>query len=723
MYVRCRHGLILVLACVAVPAIALAQSVALEEVTVTAERRSSDLQTTPIAVSAIGATDLERLQITTIDDLDATVPSMTVENNVASNAAVTVSLRGNAEQNAAFMFSEPGVGLYMDGVYRRLSGSNIELAEVDRIEVLRGPQGTLFGRNTLAGAINIVTRAPADEFTGSVQLAYGEFDTSRARLALSGPLGERLSGALSVLHKKRSDGWMTNRVDDSKVGKTDFLGALGTLHYRGEGYDATFSAYGSNSESDGAYGSPVNVTTGQRVFSDKSDVAGAAVLTPGGLLNPFNDTDQHGADLVITVPLGAVTFKSITAYSKMQDDWAVDFTAGQLAAPPPVGPFDAVPGTSGFFRLALSEQDQISQEFNFTQGNERVSSIFGLYYYREKSRQTIQDYFAGGFFAAVPADHRLVSKSVAAYGQVNVHMNKRWTAVMGARYTSDKKDFSGRKANSLGAPADFASDDSFSRFTAKAGLEFAISDRLFSYLTFSQGYKAGSYDPFANADFIGQAQKAELVDSLEVGLKAELLERRLRLNTAAYLTRYKDLVIGIITPTGLSNQNAGESEVKGLESELTWLASERVQIYGSVTLMDAKWKSLAPGALLTGVTLGDAPPFTFDTQATIGLAYDAPLTAGTLRFAASGRYIDHYFQQVAHLNNPLDRVDSRSWLDASVTFASTDGHHKVVLNGKNLTDEQGQYSTLNFSTFLFNNTASWLPGEPRTWELSYTYSF
>ena len=278
------------------------------------------------------------------------------------------------------------------------------------------------------------------------------------------------------------------------------------------------------------------------------------------------------------------------------------------------------------------------------------------------------------------------------------------------------------KGNALGVPTNFANDRSFSRFTGKLGVEFKASDTLFSYLTFSQGYKAGSFDPFVSAELIAQGLEEETVDSLELGVKAELLDRSLRLNNALFITRYKDLAIGTITPTGIILKNAGESEVKGLESELTWIATDRFRLFGSLSLMDSKWKSLSAQALGTGVRLSDAPPFTYDFQGTISAVYEVPFGPGSLTLTATGRHIDEYFQQVAHQNNPLDRVDARDFLDASVAYRSGDGQHKFVLAGRNLSDEQGQYSALNFSTFLFNNTALWLPGEPRTWELTYTYS-
>ena len=685
---------------------------------VTAERRTENLQTTPIAVSALGGEDLERLQINSIADLDTSVPSMTIETNVASNASVTVAMRGSAEQNAAFLFSEPGVGLYLNGVYRRLSGSNIELADIERIEVLRGPQGTLFGRNTLAGAINIVTRAPSDTLDGSLQVGYGSFDTSKVRGSVSGPIGGNWKGSLSVLRQERNEGWATNKVTNQKVGTNEFLGGMGSLAYDGDTVDAQFTVYASNSESDGPWAVPVSVATVRPVFADRSDVAAASIRVGRGTLAQFNDTDQHGADLVLTFGLGDWTLKSTTAYSKLLDDWAVDFTAGQLGTTAAAGA-----GTSGFFRVALSDQDQISQEFNLTRNGDKLDTILGAFWYKESSNQLIQDYFAGGLFPGVPADHHLDSESIAAYAQLNYHLDDRWTLVGGGRYNNDDKEFSGRKGGATGAPVNFDKSRSFSRFSGKVGVEFKASDTLFSYLTFSQGYKAGTYDPFANGNIIADGLDPETVDSLEVGLKAELLDRSLRLNNALFLVRYKDLAIGTITSTGLNLQNAGESEIKGLESELTWVATDRLRVYASAALLDSKWKTLAASALATGVKLSDAPPFAFDFQGSVSAAYEFPISSGSITLVATGRHIDKYYQQVAHLNNPLDRVNARDFVDASITFVSSDGQHKLALNGKNLASEQGQYSTLNFSTFLFNNTAAWLTGEPRTWELNYTYSF
>ncbi len=369
------------------------------------------------------------------------------------------------------------------------------------------------------------------------------------------------------------------------------------------------TVYASNSESDGAWSAPVSVATGRLVFPDRSDVAGASIRAGSSTIDPFNDTDQSGADLTLTFPLGDWTLKSTTSYSKLLDDWAVDFTAAQFAAPAA-----ATRGTSGFFRVALAEQSQVSQEFNLTRSSDRLDTILGAFYYKETSDQLIQDYFAGGLFPGVPAQHHLSSESLAAYGQANYHFDDRWTLVAGGRYNNDDKTFSGRKANALGAPQNFSKDRSFSRFSGKLGVELKASDDLFTYLTFSQGYKSGTYDPFANANIIANGIDEETVDSLELGAKVELLDRSLRLNSALFLVRYSDLAIGTITSTGLELQNAGESEIKGLETELTWIATDRFRVYGSLAVIDSEWRSLAPSALATGVKLSDVPPLRWSCQ-------------------------------------------------------------------------------------------------------------
>ena len=191
----------------------------LEEVTVTAERRESSLQIVPVAITAYTADDLERFQIESVTDIDTFAPSLRVLNNVASANALNVNLRGSTEAGGAFLFSEPGVGLYQDGIYRRMAAGNLQLADIERIEILRGPQGTLFGRNTLAGAINIVTKRPdpRDELSGSTTLSLGNFETYSARASVYAPLSETVAVSVAGFIRDQGKGYF----DDVVTGQED----------------------------------------------------------------------------------------------------------------------------------------------------------------------------------------------------------------------------------------------------------------------------------------------------------------------------------------------------------------------------------------------------------------------------------------------------------------------------------------------------------------------
>ncbi|MCC7198557.1 MAG: TonB-dependent receptor [Gammaproteobacteria bacterium] len=694
----------------------------LSEVTVTAERREASLQTTPVAVTALGGSELDRLQINSIRDLGTSTPSLGIAPNIASGSAITLSMRGNAEQNAAVLFSEGGVGLYVDGVYRRLTAAGFDLAEVERIEVLRGPQGTLFGRNTLAGAVNVITKRPGDEFEGNVEAGYGAYQTSRLRAYVAGPLSGNWSASLSAVYRDRSEGWMTDRISGKDVGTGDYFGGQGEVRYATDTFDASLKVFYAQASSDGVYASPVAVNTLERAYSKHTDVASASPTDGGKVVSPMTKNQQQGVDLNLSWKFGDMTLKSTTSYLDMPDDlWAVDFTAAQVAAFPPAGPYDAVPGTSGFFRKSTGDQEQFSQDLQLSGTAGSLDWTAGLYYYEEKTNQTFQDWFAGGFFKAVPAVHHLDASSQAVYAQGRYAFTDRFSVVLGGRYTKDEKDLTGNKANGAGAPTDFASHDSFSRFTGKAGVEFKVSDTIFTYATFSQGFKSGTYDYYSAAPGIAQPLDPELVDSFEVGAKLELLDRRMRLNLALFDTKYTDLVVGTIEPNvGLINTNAGTERVTGLEAELTWRASDILTIYASGALLDPRWTELSAGALSTGVKMSDAPPLSYEKQGSAGFSVSTPV-GGNVRmdFNASVNYIGEQYQNVAHLNSPTVLDPARTTADTSLQFSS--GQHSLTLAVKNLTDNTDQVVASDFSTFLYNNTTAWTPAEPRTWELRYRY--
>jgi iron complex outermembrane recepter protein len=279
----------------------------LEEVTVTAERRETSLQTVPVAITAYTAEDLDRFQIDSVTDIDTFAPSLRVINNVASSNALNVNLRGSTEAGGAFLFSEPGVGLYQNSVYRRMAAGNLQLADIERIEILRGPQGTLFGRNTLAGAINIVTKRPdpRDEISGSATLTLGNFETYSARASVYAPLSDTIAVSLAGFVREQGEGYFEDVVSGRDVTKSDFRGLAASLRARpSDELIIDASIYASKNEGDGQSGQPIFLGTAENALARNDQVARGRAVRGGQALEAFSDSDTLGGDLSIEYDFG-----------------------------------------------------------------------------------------------------------------------------------------------------------------------------------------------------------------------------------------------------------------------------------------------------------------------------------------------------------------------------------------------------------------------------------
>jgi iron complex outermembrane receptor protein len=413
----------------------------LEEVTVTAERREQTLQDVPVAVTAYSAEDLERFQIDDALKLDRFAPSLRVVNNVASATALNVNLRGTTEAGAAFLFSEPGVGLYQNGIFRRLAAGNIQLADIERIEILRGPQGTLFGRNTLAGAINIVTKRPDpdEETSGSVSAKVGLYERYSVRGSIYTPVSDTVAVSVAALWNEQREGFFTDVVSGDEVPANEFQGINAALRWRPNAdFQLDASVYGSNNESDGQFGQPVFLTDGKNALPGDTDVAEGVLPNPNGpRSNSFSESESRGAELIMSYDLGSITLTSLTGYTDIDDGWAVDFTAGQFGSPDP-----AIRGTAGFFRDTAGDIKQFSQELQLQGEGDSFEYTVGLYYFTEETNQNIIDTAPALFFLpgiALPETYNLNTDSYAAYGQLRYAINEAWSLIVGGRYAIDEK--------------------------------------------------------------------------------------------------------------------------------------------------------------------------------------------------------------------------------------------------------------------------------------------
>jgi iron complex outermembrane recepter protein len=703
--------------------VSLPAAAQLEEVTVTAERRESSLQIVPVAITAYTADDLERFQIESVTDIDAFAPSLRVLNNVASSNALNVNLRGSTEAGGAFLFSEPGVGLYQDGIYRRMAAGNLQLADIERIEILRGPQGTLFGRNTLAGAINIVTKRPdpRDALSGSAMLSIGNFETYTARASVYAPLSETIAVSVAGYIRDQGKGYFDDVVTGTDAVRSEFRGFSAALRARpSEALVIDASLHASKNEGDGQSGQPIVLGTAANALARNDQVARGRAVRAGQALEPFSESDTVGGDLSISYDFGNFSLKSLTAYTQIDDAWAVDFTAGQFGSPDP-----AVRGIAGFFRDTAGDVEQLSQEFQIVGNIGRTEYTGGLFYFKEETNQTITDTAAALAFLpgiGLVERYKLETTSYAAYGQATWRFTDRWALIVGGRYTMDDKTLSGAKEAGPFATTTtpFLSDEDFNKFTGRLGIEWQATDDILAYATFSQGYKSGTYDAGANALAITNVLGEEENDTFEVGAKAELFGS-LRLNTAAFLQETSNLAVGQILANGVVQQsNVGEVRIYGVEVEATWAPTDRFVGRLAFTLQDAEWQDVG-NQPPTGILLSEAVAGVSDFVFTIGADYTLPVGAwGELTLTADLRSQSEFYNTSGHRDRAANLTDAFTVANARAVLRSADRKHQFALSGSNILDEEAHYITLNFA---LNNTAVRYPITPRTLDLSYTYRF
>jgi iron complex outermembrane receptor protein len=695
----------------------------LEEVTVTAERREQTLQDVPVAVTAYSAEDLERFQIDDALKLDRFAPSLRVVNNVASATALNVNLRGTTEAGAAFLFSEPGVGLYQNGIFRRLAAGNIQLADIERIEILRGPQGTLFGRNTLAGAINIVTKRPDpdEETSGSVSAKVGLYERYSVRGSIYTPVSDTVAVSVAALWNEQREGFFTDVVSGDEVPANEFQGINAALRWRPNAdFQLDASVYGSNNESDGQFGQPVFLTDGKNALPGDTDVAEGVLPNPNGpRSNSFSESESRGAELIMSYDLGSITLTSLTGYTDIDDGWAVDFTAGQFGSPDP-----AIRGTAGFFRDTAGDIKQFSQELQLQGEGDSFEYTVGLYYFTEETNQIIIDTAPALFFLpgiALPETYNLNTDSYAAYGQLRYAINDAWSLIVGGRYTIDEKKLVGAKEAGVfdTVVTPFESDEDFDEFTGRLGVEYSPADSWLAYLSFSQGYRPGTYNAGANALDIVNVLSEEMNDTLEFGLKVDLFDSSLRLNTAVFYQENSGLAVGQISGGNVQQDNVGESDLYGLELEGTWVPTDRFTARVALTLQDGEWLEVGdqpPNGILIDEELPGLQQYLFS----IAADYTIPLRNGELTLTADVKTQDDFYATSAHRDQAANLTDEFTTLNAGISYMTNDGRHELALRGANLTDEAASFLTLNFG---LNNTAVKYPINPLTVDLSYTYRF
>lgn len=635
-------------AAVTVPAGVLAQSGqqstreggTLEEVIVTAERREGSLQEVPIAVSAISTEALEKLQVTEARNLERYVPSLRMSNNVTSPTNLSPSLRGSLQQDASLVVAESPFGIYVDDVYvGRLNGNNVTLSDIERVEVLRGPQGTLYGRNTLAGAIKFVTRTPGDESWVRASVGAGNDGQYLGSFSLGGPLGDLWAGSISaqVTHK---DGQYRNILTGAKRGEEDNTSARLKLRYRGsETFDAVLSVSYSDSENDAVQllrGTTPADPMGLRQYTSDEVVltyGECCVATPNqtyspGIISnqPRGDTEQLIASANLSWNIGAVTLRSITGYVKTDDYFSTDFAG------------DA----SFIIGASVPRAEQWSQELQLSGKafGDRLNYLAGLYYLDESGDQDFGWWFSA--FAAIPGVNGAVStsqikastESFAVFAQADYQFTDAVKATFGGRWVKDKKnfrlDFQYRFAPL--PPEQVIRSADFSEFTPKLGIDWKVdtgwADSLLLYGSVARGFKSGGFNGINifNAAIAQTVYEPESNYTYELGAKIDALGRRLRINGALFLADVSDIVMNstvvVNGQPAFPVDNQADAKIKGLELETTWAPTENLTLFANLALLDGKYENIKPGSA------ADQAPALYQVKATPPQLPDYTIAAG-----------------------------------------------------------------------------------------------
>jgi iron complex outermembrane recepter protein len=742
---------------------------ALEEVVVTAQKRTENVQNVPIAITAFSAKDIDNHGLTDVVQLAAFAPNVVFDNTsafAASSQVFSATIRGIGQDDFAFNL-EPGVGVYIDGVYyARALGAVVDLLDLDHVEILKGPQGTLFGRNTIGGAVSVVTRRPSDDFGFTTEVTTGSFNRLNFRGTVDVPLIEGSLLAQLSVSSKEADGYATRLTypgslsyqnDEGRFiasglpGGSTKQGGENQQNVRGkilwsisdsaelllqgdytrvnqEARPWTLLATNAGPTAgtvmsiyNACIGLPPAVLSGiglGPICGPRATVgtalAGANVSgNPAEYRLPFGnqyitgnvDTNYGvgsnfdvlnawgGSATLDWTLLGDMKLKSITAVRGLDSRFGDDI----VGAPFVVNDVSIAMG-----------QHQESEELQLTSTafDHRLKNLLGLYYFRETGDMYDTPTFGEGLIQ-IYGPNFFRNSAYAAFVHEQFAITDRLTATVGDRLTREDKQFTGEQAElnefniKLGlSPSVFPDPNDLTRLyplgvnrrtftnsSPKLGLDYRFTDDVMGYLSYSKGFKSGGWSTRLLAPAPGNIAPTfgpETASTYEAGLKSELLDRRLRLNAAAFYTKYDGLQVLVYDGISPVFQNAGTAVIKGAELESQARVVSNLFFTANVGYLDAYYTRLDPGSLLT---LSDKLANTPKWSADVGPSYRQDLP-NKLSLTLQADFSHKSNMARDSLNSPYLFSGNVDLLNASVKLASDDNRWEVALGGRNLTDKR-----------------------------------
>jgi iron complex outermembrane recepter protein len=708
------------------------EAATLGAIEVTARRREETIQDVPVAVTAFTPAALDKLNIRDIGDLGSQVPNLTIYAARGSSSTVTAYIRGVGQSDPLWGV-DPGVGIYLDDVYMaRPQGGLLEIFDVERIEVLRGPQGTLYGKNTIGGAIKYITKGLPVETEGFVQATVGNYGQSDLKATIGGSVGEgALRGRIGVASLHR-DGFGENIRTGQDVSDKEILVTRAQLGaYVTDDFNLQLSIDWLDDQSGARAAQMLAPNALQGVF-----FPGTAVNQPlpdrydvrSGMLN-VNDTELRGVSGV--------------ANWRINDDWAAKYIVAKREGDTETNiDFDTLPQKIADVKAFYRDQ-QVSNEIqlNYDAGG-RGRGVFGIYHFDGEAGGRVLNNFFNLLFGDTQGT--MFTESIAVYGDWSFDLNDKWKLDLGARWTDETKHAvvlnrgysNDTYTTPISTAANFNKRVGFTNFAPKVGLGYQATDDVLLYGLATRGFKSGGFNIRAQSVAVPRSAEPfddEVVDSFELGAKMGLFDQTLLLNTAYFYNKYEDIQLSIFTQIPNSNPpaffgdftNAGEGTVQGVELEYQWLPSSGWLISGNLAWLDAEFDEY----IFKGVNIANQQKFTNAPEFTGALNVERRFQLANgddLSFRVGYSYQSDVVATTEIVRDPITGAvtkpitqDGYGLLGATLLWKTGDAW-TVSLQGSNLADKE--YLTTGYVIPALGVRTGFY-GAPRQYSLSVRYDF
>lgn len=721
----------------------------LDEIMVTSTLRTKSVQDVPVTVSVLGEAQIAKADIHDAASIALNTPGLAYGEFSPGQAIFSMRGVGSADDGAGL---DSSVALFLDGVYvGRGAGINFDMFDLERIEILKGPQGALFGRNTIGGAISVISKKPSDELIVKASGTYGNEGILRLQGMVSGPVSDKVGAKLVVNHRSH-DGFVRNTLLNKDLNDEDTTSVRGQVSLDMDGSEWLLSGDYMEDHRDEAGRFPY--VNGNFDYVGTSVALGAGVgQTSASPTEGFSDRKAGGASLQGDIEFNSGKLTTITGYRSVKTDWEMPSVGAPLG-----GGYNLDAGVYGADVIDGINEDvkTFSEELRWTSNLDgNINFIGGLFFFSEDTDRTEEfridrNTVATGQVIVGSEYTRTQNKttSLAGYGQAQYQMSADWVLSVGGRFSHDKRDYTATAVNcgldeAVKAAAGFpnfepchgvggslriiaeafevSAKKSWSNFSPMASLQYTVNDDLMVFGTVSTGYKSGGYAGSQGVKSVAtDPVNPEKVINYEIGFKGDFLDNHMRLNATAFYMDYKDLQVVRFGPVPSSpfgtfiTTNLGSAKIQGVELEMLWQITEQFMIGANYAYLDTVGKDLIINGIdASGKDLRQAPRNSFNLNAdyTIPLANDK----GSVNISAQFSHMDE--QRMDYLSD-VTIAEKQNLTDARIAWTSADENYEISIWGKNIANKNYVSHTYIIGP---GTIGTW--GAPRTYGVTLTATF